>query len=348
MELLSLLGRAALVFGLLAVTLWLVRRTDGGRRLQRVAGPLEVVSTARLGKGASLALVRIGATTYALGVTEHAVNLLTETDLPAPTAPVAAPPAQPDGTARAGSSALAGAAGPVAAQPGTNGRSAFAAALQEQTTLLLRRGAAAARGARREAHRDDPADAPRSLDLRSTDPRSTDPRNTDLPSTSMRSTDLSSAEPASTDLSSAELAGTGLARTDQASTDQASTEPRSIDLRSAEVRSTGVRSTGVRSTGQLGRGVRSTDAGSADQTGTDATSADDSGTYDLRTGSTRRQNVPTIPSTVADGSAASTPRSDPALAPRTDAPTEPALEHPCPPSRPTRRTPVAPRGRVGS
>jgi len=122
MELLVLLGRAALVFGLLALTLWLVRRTDGGRRLQRAAGPLEVVSSTRLGKGASLALVRIGATTYALGVTEHAVSLLTETDLEPVPAPAPVPPAQ----------------------PGATGRPGFAAALQEQTALLLRRGAPAA------------------------------------------------------------------------------------------------------------------------------------------------------------------------------------------------------------
>jgi len=121
-DLLVLLGRAALVFGLLALTLWLVRRTDGGRRMQRAAGPLEVVSSTRLGKGASLALVRIGTTTYALGVTEHAVSLLTETDLDPAPAPVPAPPAQ----------------------PGTATRPGFAAALQEQTALLLRRGGAAA------------------------------------------------------------------------------------------------------------------------------------------------------------------------------------------------------------
>ena len=113
MELLGLLGRAALVFGLLAVTLWLVRRTDGGRRLQRAAGPLEVVSTTRLGKGASLALVRIGTSTYALGVTEHAVSLLTETDLPDQPEPV---------TAASPSAAAPSAASPSAASPSVAAR----------------------------------------------------------------------------------------------------------------------------------------------------------------------------------------------------------------------------------
>lgn len=77
MELLGLLLRGAVVFALLGVTLWLVRRVDRGRSPRRAAAPVQVLGTTRIGKGASVALVRIGGSTYALGVTEHAVSVLT-------------------------------------------------------------------------------------------------------------------------------------------------------------------------------------------------------------------------------------------------------------------------------
>lgn len=115
MDPLSLLGRAVAVFLLLGVTLWLVRRTDGLKKLRRSETPLEVLGSARLGKGASVALVRIGDADYALGVTDQAVSLLTEAELgeePQPT--------------DAGSEPKA--------------RSGFPAALQAQLGLLTRKG----------------------------------------------------------------------------------------------------------------------------------------------------------------------------------------------------------------
>lgn len=82
MEPLVLLGRALLVFVLLGVVLVALRRSDGLKRLRRTETPLEVLGSARLGKGASIALVRIGDADYALGVTDQAVSLLTEAELP--------------------------------------------------------------------------------------------------------------------------------------------------------------------------------------------------------------------------------------------------------------------------
>lgn len=128
MDLLGLLGRAALVFVLLGLTLWAVRRTDGGRRLRSQDSPLQVLSSTRVGKGASVALVRIAGRAYALGVTEHSVTLLTETELPAPAGEPAAagPPAARDGQP-------AGTVGAAAERP------TFAAALQASAAQLLAR-----------------------------------------------------------------------------------------------------------------------------------------------------------------------------------------------------------------
>lgn len=137
MELLGLLGRIALVFGLLALTLWVVRRTDGGRRLRRTVPTMEVLSSTRLAKGSSVALVRVGESTYVVGVTEHAVTLLTQAELP--------------GTSSAGERAL-----PVTAVGSPAPAPTFSEALQASTAqLLLRRhrsgagrhGSAAARSA---------------------------------------------------------------------------------------------------------------------------------------------------------------------------------------------------------
>lgn len=115
MDPLSLLGRAVAVFLLLGITLWLLRRTDGLKKLRRSATPLEVLGSARLGKGASVALVRIGDNDYALGVTDQAVSLLTEAELTDEPEP-----------------AEAGEPKPV--RPG------FPAALQSQLGLFTRRG----------------------------------------------------------------------------------------------------------------------------------------------------------------------------------------------------------------
>jgi flagellar biogenesis protein FliO len=115
MDPLSLLGRAVAVFLLLGITLWLLRRTDGLKKLRRSETPLEVLGSARLGKGASVALVRIGDADYALGVTDQAVSLLTEAELAEEPEPAEADEPKP-------------------ARPG------FPAALQAQLGLLTRRG----------------------------------------------------------------------------------------------------------------------------------------------------------------------------------------------------------------
>lgn len=115
MDPLSLLGRAVAVFLLLGITLWLLRRTDGLKKLRRSETPLEVLGSARLGKGASVALVRIGDNDYALGVTDQAVSLLTEAELADEPEPVEAGEPKP-------------------VRPG------FPAALQSQLGLLTRRG----------------------------------------------------------------------------------------------------------------------------------------------------------------------------------------------------------------
>ena len=101
MDALALVLRALLVFGLLGLTLWVVRRVDRGRSTTRTAAPVQVLSNTLLGKGASLALVRIGGQAYALGVTEHAVSLLTSTDLPEPVQPDAVPADTPPSFAAA-------------------------------------------------------------------------------------------------------------------------------------------------------------------------------------------------------------------------------------------------------
>jgi flagellar biosynthetic protein FliO len=86
---LLLLLKVGLVFGLLALTLWVLKRTDGlGARGK--GGMMEVRGSTRLGKGAALTVVRVDGKDLLLGVTDHTVTLLTsETapeaiDLPAP------------------------------------------------------------------------------------------------------------------------------------------------------------------------------------------------------------------------------------------------------------------------
>jgi flagellar biogenesis protein FliO len=74
MSALLLLVKVGLVFGLLAAVLWLLKRTDGlGGRAR---GRLEVRGSTRLGKGAALTVVRLDGKDLLLGVTDHAVTLL--------------------------------------------------------------------------------------------------------------------------------------------------------------------------------------------------------------------------------------------------------------------------------
>ena len=96
------LGKAGIVFGLLAVTVKMLRRYDrrlgtGARRpgaagaaARRGALPrrrrerrvLDVVERAPLGRAASVVLVRVQDQHWVLGVTEQQVSMLLEVDLP--------------------------------------------------------------------------------------------------------------------------------------------------------------------------------------------------------------------------------------------------------------------------
>ena len=74
--------------GLLALVLWVLKRTDGlGAKSKN--GLLEVRGSTRLGKGAALTVVRMDGKDLLLGVTDHTVTLLTSE--PATEAPEAAP-----------------------------------------------------------------------------------------------------------------------------------------------------------------------------------------------------------------------------------------------------------------
>ncbi len=76
MAALVLLIKVVLVFGLLALVLWVLKRTDGlGGRAR--GGLLEVRGSTKLGKGAALTVVRVDGKDLLLGVTDHTVTLLT-------------------------------------------------------------------------------------------------------------------------------------------------------------------------------------------------------------------------------------------------------------------------------
>ena len=72
--------KMVLVFALLGGTLWFLRRHDrsslvSARRTER---PVALLAQAKVGKTASVALVRIGGESYAVGVTEQNVSLLVD------------------------------------------------------------------------------------------------------------------------------------------------------------------------------------------------------------------------------------------------------------------------------
>lgn len=102
--------KVALVFGLLFVTLKIVARVNrksmGGAGRAALNGmgrssgkTVEVVGRSVLGRNASVVVVRVGTSCLALGVSENAVNLLSEVDVdleePAPPAGTQAPVALP-------------------------------------------------------------------------------------------------------------------------------------------------------------------------------------------------------------------------------------------------------------
>ncbi|MGB8651711.1 MAG: flagellar biosynthetic protein FliO [Mycobacteriales bacterium] len=96
MAVLVLLVKVAMVFGLLAAVLWVLKRTDGLGARGRSG--LEVRGSTRLGKGAALTIVRVDGKDLLLGVTDHAVTLLRTEQVP--DEPEADPKPTPAATAK--------------------------------------------------------------------------------------------------------------------------------------------------------------------------------------------------------------------------------------------------------
>ncbi len=82
----ALLGRMivslGVVVGLMFVVAKVARKRLGTGRRAGDATSLQVLSRQVVGKGAAVTLVRAGDRALLLGVTEHSVSLLAETDLP--------------------------------------------------------------------------------------------------------------------------------------------------------------------------------------------------------------------------------------------------------------------------
>lgn len=107
-----MVGRLLCVFALLALVLWVLKRT-GGFGARRRGTPLQVLSTTRLGKTALLSVVRVHDEEYVLGITGHAVTVVSSR--PAPAQPVVADASPPGSATLADVGASAGPdAAPVA------------------------------------------------------------------------------------------------------------------------------------------------------------------------------------------------------------------------------------------
>ena len=70
--------KIGLVFGLLLLTLRMVGRLNGRTGSPVARESVRVVGRSSLGRNSSLVVVQLGQKHYVLGVTEQAVNLLTE------------------------------------------------------------------------------------------------------------------------------------------------------------------------------------------------------------------------------------------------------------------------------
>jgi flagellar biogenesis protein FliO len=109
--------KMVLVFALLGGTLWFLRRHDRSSLVSARRGerPVALLAQAKVGKTSSVALVRIGTESYAVGVTEQRVTLLVDHPIElanpddsadaadaidADSAPVSAPPATLGGVLR--------------------------------------------------------------------------------------------------------------------------------------------------------------------------------------------------------------------------------------------------------
>ncbi len=100
---LGLVARLVLVFALLALVLWVLKRTGGFGAARRGGGALQVVSTARLGKSATLSVVRVHDEEYVLGVSGSSLTVVAHrpgaapAELPVPAAAAPAVLAAPQG-----------------------------------------------------------------------------------------------------------------------------------------------------------------------------------------------------------------------------------------------------------
>lgn len=177
--------RVLAVIGLLAGFLWWLRRYD--RRAatparRRPGRPVEVLGQARLSRQATVAVVRVGARSLTLGVTDHGVNLLAESEYVEPVAE----PVEETATAYAESPAERFAA-PIAAsitgywrrittRVPADDRPSFAAALQVAATSSKK--SAAPEGARTEGSARPPAKkaVPAAGTRRTTAPRARKPQ----------------------------------------------------------------------------------------------------------------------------------------------------------------------------
>jgi flagellar protein FliO/FliZ len=86
-----------IVLGLMAAAAAVMRRTGAGAAVggRRRGLPIEVVARHSVGRRSSVALVRAGGRGLVLGVTDHTITLLAETDADALVPPT---PEQPAGT----------------------------------------------------------------------------------------------------------------------------------------------------------------------------------------------------------------------------------------------------------
>ncbi len=80
---LGLLARLLLSLGVVLALMWLAARMVRGTLAGRSGGTIEVLARQQLGRGAALTVVRIADRALVIGVTEHSVSLLSETDLEA-------------------------------------------------------------------------------------------------------------------------------------------------------------------------------------------------------------------------------------------------------------------------
>jgi|HubBroStandDraft_6_1064221.scaffolds.fasta_scaffold2389579_1 flagellar protein FliO/FliZ len=96
----ALIGRMVVSLGLVIALMWLVAkfaRKRMGAASRRSADPLRLQVLARqsVGKNASVTLVRSGDRALLLGVTDHTVSLLSDSELPPEPAPAEDPAVAP-------------------------------------------------------------------------------------------------------------------------------------------------------------------------------------------------------------------------------------------------------------